>query len=70
MGWFEWLSGSNKPKGARNASIAEQIERRRYLADNPPPKSGEVLVWKGSLFTGYHYRKAKGPPNEYIKYSD
>ena len=23
MGWFEWLSGSNKPEGARNASVAE-----------------------------------------------
>ena len=69
MGWFEWLSGSNTKEGARNASIAEQIERNRYLANNPPLKDDESLAWEGNLFTGYHFRKAKGKPAEYIKYS-
>jgi hypothetical protein len=70
MGWFEWLSGSDTPQGARNPSLAEQIEYRRYVAHHPPPKSDEALVWEGSLFTGYHYRKVKRSEvesGEYIK---
>ena len=70
MGWYESLSGSNKKEGARNASVAEKIEYRRYVAHHPPPKSDEGLVWEGGLLTGYHYRKVKGKPNEYIKYSE
>lgn len=69
MGWYEWLSGSDTPEGARRPSVAEQIEYDRYVAHHPPPKAGEALVWEGSLFTGYHYRKVKlneGDPREYI----
>jgi hypothetical protein len=72
MGWFEWLSGSDTPEGARNPSVAEQIEYNRYVAHNKPPKSDEVLVWKGSLFTGYHYGKVKrseADSPEYIKFT-
>jgi hypothetical protein len=68
MGWYEWLSGSNTPKGARDPSVAEQIEYSRYLVHNPPPNSDEALAWEGSLFTGYHYRKVKrGDSAEYVK---
>jgi hypothetical protein len=70
MGWFEWLSGSNKPEGARHASVAEQIEKSRYLAHNPSLKSDEAFQWEGNLFTGYHYRKVKAKPTEYIKWSE
>lgn len=59
MGWFEWLTDNDTPEGARNPSVAEQIEYDRYVAHNKPPKSDEVLVWKGGLFTGYHYSKVK-----------
>ena len=68
MGWFEWLSGSDQPEGARNASMAEQVEINRYFAHNPPLKSGESLQWEGSLFTGYHLHKVKDATStEYIK---
>lgn len=70
MGWYEWLSGSNKPEGAREPSLAERIEYDRYVARNSPPKADEALVWEGGLFTGYHYRKVKrgeGVSREYIK---
>jgi hypothetical protein len=70
MGWFESLSGSNKPEGARKASLAEQIERNRYFAHHSPLKSGESLQWEGHLFTGYHYRKVEAKPTEYIKFSE
>jgi hypothetical protein len=70
MGWFEYLSGSNKSEGARKASVAERIERCRYLAHHSPPKDGESLQWEGNLFTGYHFRKGKGKPDEYIEYPD
>jgi hypothetical protein len=70
MGWFERLSGSNKSEGARRASVAEQIERSRYLAHHPPLKSDESFQWEGNLFTGYHYRKVKAKPTEYIKWSE
>jgi hypothetical protein len=67
MGWFERLSGSNKPEGARNASVAEQMEIRRYRAHHPPLKSDESLRWDGHLFTGYHLHKvAKGASTEYV----
>lgn len=70
MGWFEWLSGSDKPESGRNPSVAEQFERDRYLAHNPPLKSGESFAWEGSLFTGYHLRKVKGSGGEYINWKD
>lgn len=70
MGWFESLSGSNKPEGARNASVAEKIEKRRYLAHHPPLKSDEAFRWEGNLLTGYHFRKVKGKSGEYVNYSD
>jgi hypothetical protein len=68
MGWFESLSGSKKPEGARKASWAEKMERSRYLAHNPPLKSDESFQWEGHLFTGYHLRKTKGKPDEYVNY--
>jgi hypothetical protein len=70
MGWFECLSGSNKPEGARKASVAERIERCCYLAHHSPPKDGESFQWEGNLFAGYHFRKVKGKPDEYIEYPD
>jgi hypothetical protein len=72
MGWFEWLSGSNAPEGARNPSVAEKIEYNRYVAHHSPPKADEALVWEGSLFTGYHYHKVKRgevTSTEYIKWT-
>jgi len=72
MGWFEWLSGTDTPEGARNPSVAEEIEYRRYVAHNKPPKSDEAFVWAGSLLTGYHLRKVKrgeGDSGEYIKWT-
>jgi hypothetical protein len=70
MGWFEWLSGSDRPEGARDASVAEKVEWSRYSAHHSPLKSDEVFQWEGSLFTGYHYRKVKGKATEYIKYHE
>jgi hypothetical protein len=70
MGWFEWMSGSDTPEGARNPSVAERIEYNRYVAHNKKPKPDEVLVWKGSLLFGYHYGKVKrsdADNPEYIK---
>lgn len=68
MGWFEWLSGSDQMEGARNASVAEQVEIRRYRAHHPPLKSDESLAWEGNLFTGYHLHKVKkGTSTEYVK---
>ncbi len=70
MGWYEWFSGSDTPEGARNPSVAERIEYERYVAHNSPPKSDEALVWKGGLFTGYHFRKVERSKSggEYIKW--
>jgi hypothetical protein len=59
VGWYEWLSGSGTKEGARNASVAERIERSHYLAHNPPLKSDEAFVREGNLFAGYHFRKVK-----------
>ncbi|MGH3788030.1 MAG: hypothetical protein ACRDRG_16125 [Pseudonocardiaceae bacterium] len=70
MGWFEWLSDSDKPEGGRSPSVAEQFERDRYLAHNPPLKSEESFAWEGSLFTGYHLHKVKGSGGEYINWKD
>jgi hypothetical protein len=71
MGWYEWLSGSNTKDGARSASVAEQVERCRYLAHHPPLKPDEAFQWEGNLFTGYHYRKVKRNASiEYIKWPD
>ncbi|MBV9141652.1 MAG: hypothetical protein JO115_12170 [Pseudonocardiales bacterium] len=71
MGWFEWLSGSDTPEGARNASLVERIERSRYLADHPPVKSDGSFEWEGCLLTGYHFRKVKDKkPTEYIKWPE
>jgi hypothetical protein len=68
MGWFERLSGSDQPEGARNASVAERVEIGRYLAHNPPLKPDESFRWDGNLFAGYHIHKAKnGASTEYIK---
>lgn len=68
MGWFEWLSGSDQPEGARNASVAERVEINRYLSHHAPLKSDESLQWEGSLFTGYHLRKVNGGEiTEYVK---
>jgi hypothetical protein len=44
------------------------MERSRYLAHNPPLKSDESFQWEGHLFTGYHLRKTKGKPDEYVNY--
>lgn len=71
MGWYEWLSGSNTEEGARNASMAERIERDRYLAHHKPLKSDEAFRWEGNLFTGYHFRKVKSNSStERIKFPD
>jgi hypothetical protein len=68
MGWFEKLSGSNQEEGARNASVAEEVEVKRYREHNPALKSDESLKWKGGLFTGYHLCKTdKNGSTEYIK---
>jgi hypothetical protein len=68
MGWFEWLSDCDKSEGARHASVAEQIEYRRYRDHHPALKADEALEWKGCLFTGYHLHKTKkGPSTRYIK---
>ncbi|MGH3720337.1 MAG: hypothetical protein ACRDRI_16125 [Pseudonocardiaceae bacterium] len=67
MGWFERLSGSDKPEGARNASVAEEVEIKRYRAHHPPLKSDEALRWEGHLLTGYHLHKVrKGASTEYV----
>jgi hypothetical protein len=71
MGWFEWLSGSNTREGARNASVAERIERKRYLAHHPPLRSDQVLGWRGSLLTGYHFHAVRRTASaEYINWPD
>ena len=68
MGWFEWLSGSDKQEGARHASVAEEIEIKRYRAHHPQLKSDESLGWEGHLFTGYHLHKVKKDAStEYVK---
>lgn len=68
MGWFERLSGSDQPEGARNPSAAERVEISRYLAHHPPLKPDESLRWDGNLLTGYHFRKVKsGTSTEYVK---
>jgi hypothetical protein len=68
MGWFEWLSGSDEMEGARNASVAEEIEIKRWRAHHPPLKSDEALEWEGHLFTGYHLHKVeKDDSTEYVK---
>jgi len=68
MGWFERLSGSDKPEGARPASVAEHGEIRRWRADHPPLKSDESLGWEGNLFTGYHLHKVeKDASTEYVR---
>jgi hypothetical protein len=68
MGWFERLSGSNKQDGARQTSVAEEIELKRYRVNHPPLKSNESLRWEGNLFTGYHLRKVeKDASTEYLK---
>lgn len=59
MGWYEWLSGSNQPEGARPASVVEQGEISRWRADHSPLESDESLGWYGHLFTGYHLHKVK-----------
>jgi hypothetical protein len=59
MGWFEQLSGSDEMKGARHASVAEEVEIKRYRAHHPPLKSDESLGWEGHLLTGYHLHKVK-----------
>jgi hypothetical protein len=68
MGWYERLSGSNKLEGARKASVAEEIEIKRYRANHPRLKSDESLGWEGGLFTGYHLHKVeKDASVEYLK---
>lgn len=68
MGWFERLSGSNKQEGARQASVVEEAEIKRYRANHPPLESDESLGWEGNLFTGYHLDKAaKDASTEYLK---
>jgi hypothetical protein len=59
MGWFERLSGSAEMEGARNASVVEQVEIRRYRDHHPPLRSDESLGWDGHLFTGYHLHTVK-----------
>lgn len=68
MGWFESLSGSNKQESARHASVAEEVEIKRYRAHHPPLKSDESLGWEGHLFAGYHLHKVKKDAStEYVK---
>jgi len=68
MGWFERLSGSDKPEGARQASVAEEVEIKRYRANHPPLKSDESLGWEGCLLAGYHLHKVdKDASTEYLK---
>jgi hypothetical protein len=67
MGWFERLSGSAEMEGARNASVVEHVEIRRYRAHHPPLRSDESLGWEGHLFTGYHLRTVrKDASTEYV----
>jgi hypothetical protein len=67
IGWFERLSGSDKQEGARQASVVEEIEIRRWRAKNPPLKSDESLGWEGFLFTGYHLHAVrKDASTEYL----
>jgi hypothetical protein len=67
MGWFECLSGSDEMKGARHASVAEEVEIKRYRAHHSPLKSDESLGWDGHLFTGYHLHKVeKDASTEYV----
>jgi hypothetical protein len=68
MGWFERLSGSDEMEGARNASVAEEVEIKRWRAHHRPLESDESLAWEGNLFTGYHLHKVeKGTSTEYLK---
>ena len=68
MGWFERLSGSDHREGARSASVAEEVEIRRWRAHHRPLESDESLAWEGHLFTGYHlHRVEKDESTEYIK---
>jgi hypothetical protein len=68
MGWFERLSGSNTMEGARNASVAEEVEIKRYRAHHPPLRSDESLRWEGCLLTGYHLHTAKKDAStEYLR---
>lgn len=68
MGWYEWLSGSDKPEGARPASAVEQCEIRHWRAVHTPLRSDESLGWDGHLFTGYHLHKTKKDTStEYLK---
>jgi hypothetical protein len=68
MGWYEWLSGSDTMEGARNASVAEHVEIKRYRDHHPPLKSDESLGWEGHLLTGYHLHKVKKDAStEYLK---
>jgi hypothetical protein len=59
MGWYEWLSGSDEPEGARPASVAEHVEIGRWRAHHSPLRSDESLGWEGHLFTGYHLHEVK-----------
>ena len=68
MGWFERLSGSNTEEGARQASVAEEIEIKRWRAHHPELKSDESLGWEGCLFTGDHLHKVKKDEStEYLR---
>lgn len=68
MGWYERLSGSDKPEGARLASVAERGAIRRWKDENKPLKSDESLEWRGRLLTGYHLHKTKKDEStEYVK---
>jgi hypothetical protein len=68
MGWFERLSGSDHLTGARNASVAEEVEIKRWRDHHRPLESDESLAWEGHLFTGYHlHRVEKDDSTEYVK---
>jgi hypothetical protein len=68
MGWYERLSGSDQPEGARPASVAERGEIERWRAAHRPLKSDESLGWEGHLFTGYHLHKVKKDAStEYVR---
>jgi hypothetical protein len=67
MGWYECLSGSDTMKGARHASVVEEMEIKCYRDHHPPLKSNESLKWEGHLFAGYHLHKTeKDASTEYL----
>jgi hypothetical protein len=59
MGWFERLCGSDTQEDARQASVVEEIEIKRWRTHHPPLRADESLGWEGHLFSGYHLHTVK-----------